>query len=106
MTDTVGQHFLGVQLQCAQCHNHPFTGWKQTEYWGMAAFFSKVKADNPKNAKKGGDNTKIGVTEGPGRRSEGLPARVGQDACPPSSSAAPSRDSIRANRTAPCWPSG
>ena len=66
LTDGVAQNFLGVQLQCAQCHNHPFTDWKQTEYWGMAEFFSKVKADNPKNANKGGDNTKIGVTEGNG----------------------------------------
>jgi hypothetical protein len=64
LNDTVAQHFMGIQLQCAQCHNHPFTSWKQTEYWGMATFFSKVKADNPKNANKGGDNTKIGVTEG------------------------------------------
>jgi len=70
LTDTVGQHFLGIQLQCAQCHNHPFTSWKQSEYWGMAAFFSKVKPDNPKNAKKGGDNAKIGVSEGPGRRAK------------------------------------
>src|SRR5262249_41694573 len=31
-TDTVCRLFLGVQLQCAQCHNHPFTGWKQDEY--------------------------------------------------------------------------
>lgn len=67
LTDTVGQHFLGVQLQCAQCHNHPFTSWKQSEYWGMAAFFSKVKIDNPKNPNKGGDNEKIGATEGPGK---------------------------------------
>jgi len=67
LTDAVSQHFLGIQLQCAQCHNHPFTGWKQTEYWGMAAFFSKVKADNPKNGNKGGDNTKIGVQEGNGK---------------------------------------
>ncbi|HEV3437262.1 MAG TPA: DUF1549 and DUF1553 domain-containing protein [Gemmata sp.] len=67
LTDTVGQHFLGIQIQCAQCHNHPFTTWKQTEYWGMATFFSKVKADVPKNANKGGDNTKLGVTEGPGK---------------------------------------
>jgi hypothetical protein len=70
LTDTVGQHFLGIQLQCAQCHNHPFTSWKQTEYWGMAAFFSKVRPDNPRNMKKGGDNLKIGVTEGPGRRAK------------------------------------
>ncbi|MBY0461067.1 MAG: DUF1549 and DUF1553 domain-containing protein, partial [Gemmataceae bacterium] len=64
LTDTTAQHFLGIQLQCAQCHNHPFTSWKQTEYWGMAAFYSKVRADNPKNANKGGDNTTIGVQEG------------------------------------------
>jgi hypothetical protein len=63
LTDTCTQHFLGIQLQCAQCHNHPFTGWKQTEYWGMAAFFSKVNPQNPKNANKGGDNTQIGVRE-------------------------------------------
>ncbi|HEY2911291.1 MAG TPA: DUF1549 and DUF1553 domain-containing protein [Gemmataceae bacterium] len=67
LTDHVTQSFLGVQLQCAQCHNHPFTEWKQTEYWGMAEFFSKVKADRAKNAKKGGDNNKIGVIEGPTR---------------------------------------
>src|SRR5262249_15391938 len=30
MTDNVTRMFLGVQLQCAQCHNHPFTDWKQT----------------------------------------------------------------------------
>ncbi len=63
LTDTTAQHFMGIQLQCAQCHNHPFTDWKQSEYWGMATFYSKVRADNPKNANKGGDNTKIGVTE-------------------------------------------
>jgi hypothetical protein len=67
LTDTTAQHFLGIQLQCAQCHNHPFTTWKQTEYWGMASFYGKVKTDNPKNANKGGDNTTIGVTEGNGR---------------------------------------
>ncbi|MCZ2342369.1 MAG: DUF1549 and DUF1553 domain-containing protein [Bacteroidales bacterium] len=64
LTDTVTQHFLGIQLQCAQCHNHPFTGWKQQEYWGMAAFFSRVVPQNPRNANRGGDNMKIGVTEG------------------------------------------
>jgi hypothetical protein len=49
MTDTVCKVFLGVQLQCAQCHNHPFTGWKQDEYWGLAAFFLNVKAAPPGN---------------------------------------------------------
>jgi hypothetical protein len=43
MTDEVGKLFLGVQLQCAQCHDHPFTAWKQNEYWAMARFFMKVQ---------------------------------------------------------------
>ena len=44
ITDRVSRVFLGVQLQCAQCHKHPFGDWTQTEYWGMAAFFTKVKS--------------------------------------------------------------
>ncbi len=49
MTDTIGKVFMGSQIQCAQCHNHPFTGWKQEEYWGMAAFSLKVAARPPGN---------------------------------------------------------
>jgi len=63
LTDTTTQHFLGVRLACAQCHNHPFTTTKQAEYWGMAAFYANVQIDNPKNANKGGDNTQIGVQD-------------------------------------------
>ena len=64
LTDTTGQHFLGVRISCAQCHNHPFTATKQTEYWGMAAFYSKVIPEKPGNANTGADNAKLGVTEG------------------------------------------
>ena len=34
--------FLGVRLECAQCHNHPFARWKREEFWGLAAFFAGV----------------------------------------------------------------
>jgi hypothetical protein len=62
MTDNVTRMFLGVQLQCAQCHNHPFTDWKQTEYWAMAAFFMKTKLTvNPQQAAKKG--VAPGITE-------------------------------------------
>ncbi len=67
LTDTTTQHFLGVQLQCAQCHNHPFSSWKQVEYWGFAAFYSKVRIDNPKNPKKAPDAPAPGVQEMAGR---------------------------------------
>jgi hypothetical protein len=32
--------FLGVRLDCAQCHDHPFDKWKQNQFWNMAAFYS------------------------------------------------------------------
>ncbi len=62
LTDQVCRLFIGVQLQCAQCHNHPFTDWKQDEYWGMAAFFMKVRTNgNPQQAARQG--TTLEVTE-------------------------------------------
>jgi hypothetical protein len=32
--------FLGVKLECAQCHNHPFARWKRQQFWELAAFFA------------------------------------------------------------------
>ena len=34
--------FLGVQIQCAQCHDHPFDHWSQRDFWGYAAFFARL----------------------------------------------------------------
>jgi hypothetical protein len=41
---TVSRVFLGVRIGCAQCHDHPFTTWKQQDFWGMAAFFEGTSA--------------------------------------------------------------
>lgn len=38
----VSQIFLGVRLQCAQCHDHPFDDWNQREFYEMASFFGKT----------------------------------------------------------------
>jgi hypothetical protein len=35
--------FLGVRIECAQCHDHPFAHWKREQFWGQAAFFAGVK---------------------------------------------------------------
>ena len=37
------QVFLGLRLQCAQCHDHPFNEWTQRDFWGYAAFFAQLK---------------------------------------------------------------
>ncbi len=40
--------FLGVQIQCAQCHNHPFDQWTRKDFWGYAAFFAQLqRPQNP-----------------------------------------------------------
>lgn len=46
---STARRFLGVQLQCAECHDHPFTTWTQADFWGIAAFFSRttqIEKDN------------------------------------------------------------
>jgi hypothetical protein len=40
--EDVAQLFLGVRMQCAQCHHHPFEKWSQQDYYSFAAFFSQV----------------------------------------------------------------
>jgi hypothetical protein len=41
--EAVAQLFLGVRIGCARCHNHPFERWTQDDYYGLAAFFSRVR---------------------------------------------------------------
>jgi hypothetical protein len=42
MASALSQVFLGVRIECAQCHHHPFDRWSQTDYYGMQAFFTQV----------------------------------------------------------------
>ncbi len=37
--------FLGVQLDCAECHDHPFDHWKQRDFWGFAAYFAQLSTN-------------------------------------------------------------
>lgn len=43
-TAKTAQIFLGLQIQCTQCHNHPFNDWKQNRYWELNAFFRQTRA--------------------------------------------------------------
>jgi Protein of unknown function (DUF1549)/Protein of unknown function (DUF1553) len=40
--EDTAQLFLGLRIQCARCHHHPFEAWSQRDYYGFAAFFSQV----------------------------------------------------------------
>jgi hypothetical protein len=41
--ESIGQVFLGIRMQCARCHNHPFDVWTQDDYYGLAAFLNPIE---------------------------------------------------------------
>ncbi len=49
-TETTSQLFLGIRIQCAKCHNHPFERWSQDNYYGIGAFFNRVQRKPGANA--------------------------------------------------------
>ena len=51
VAENVAQVFMGMRLQCAQCHNHPFDQWTMDDYYGFAAFFAQIgrkQAEDPR----------------------------------------------------------
>lgn len=46
LTEAVSQTFLGIRLECAKCHHHPFEKYSQDDYYGLAAFFARVGSKN------------------------------------------------------------
>lgn len=51
-TEAITQKFLGVQLQCARCHDHPFDSWLQRDFYGMASFFARLRVVDVGNKNK------------------------------------------------------
>jgi hypothetical protein len=56
--------FLGVKLECAQCHNHPFARWKRQQFWEFAAFFADASV-RPREVQRPRE-VKIGEVQIPG----------------------------------------
>jgi len=51
ISENVAQVFMGMRIQCAQCHNHPFDQWTMDDYYSFANFFSRIgrkKAEDPR----------------------------------------------------------
>jgi hypothetical protein len=41
--------FLGIHIECAQCHDHPFATWSREKFWATAAFFAGIERQGPNN---------------------------------------------------------
>jgi hypothetical protein len=68
IAENTAQIFMGMRIQCAQCHNHPFDRWTQDDYYNFAAFFAQVgrkTAEDPREQiifNSGGGEVKHPVT--------------------------------------------
>ncbi len=58
-TAATSRIFLGLQVQCTQCHNHPFNEWKQQKYWEMNAFFRQTRARGGRRAVQMGQASEL-----------------------------------------------
>jgi hypothetical protein len=71
VAENVAQVFMGMRLQCAQCHNHPFDRWTMNDYYGFASFFTQIgrkQAEDPRETvvfNSGGGETNHPVTKAP-----------------------------------------
>lgn len=54
--EDIAQVFLGIRIQCAQCHNHPFDRWTLDDYYGFSAFFAGI------NLRRGVEGREVVVT--------------------------------------------
>ena len=60
--DDTAQVFLGMRLQCAKCHHHPFEKWSQHDYYGFAAFFARVGRKPDMKAQRSGRDAEVVYT--------------------------------------------
>ena len=93
LTDLTSRYFLGVRLNCAQCHDHPFVKWKQQDFWGMAAFFTQVQTPGkPKQVYK------VGVKDDPELTLDSLQGRRHARRVPAASADVPRRRGAAADK--------
>jgi len=62
-TAKTAQIFLGLQVQCTQCHNHPFNEWKQNRFWELNAFFRQTRTKVDRGMQRMVNNVELGSTD-------------------------------------------
>ncbi|MFM8273832.1 MAG: PSD1 and planctomycete cytochrome C domain-containing protein [Gemmata sp.] len=95
---SVSRRFLGVRLECAECHDHPFADWKQDDFWSLAAFFARTaKVEKNKtetrtgiyDSEKGPPRTRFGLK--PLERKDGGAVLIPDDAGPRAKTVVPAK---------------
>ncbi|WP_165224849.1 DUF1549 and DUF1553 domain-containing protein [Aquisphaera insulae] len=98
-TETASQVFLGLRLQCAKCHNHPYESLLQSDYYAMKAYFGRVGTKGSQEFGLGGGDTVVFVRDG----GEVRHPRTGQVMKPKPVGGAPADDPIDRRRALAAW---
>ncbi len=62
--EDTAQLFMGLRIQCARCHHHPFERWSMNDYYGLQAFFSRVGRKNVTGSTNSGRDKRIFHNDG------------------------------------------
>ncbi|HEV3162944.1 MAG TPA: DUF1553 domain-containing protein [Isosphaeraceae bacterium] len=99
LAETTAQVFMGVRLQCAKCHHHPFEAYGQDDYYGLAAYFARVRTKNSDEFGLFGREQVIYVT----KAGEVRQPRSGQIMKPTPLNGSPADDDIDRRRALAHW---
>ena len=98
VTSATSQIFLGVRIECARCHNHPFEKWTQNDYYGLAAFFTRHQRPGRRTRRRAWSPS----TGAPRLRHP----KTNQVVEPRTLDGADAQPGRRARTSARCWPTG
>jgi hypothetical protein len=98
-TESTAQVFLGIRLQCAKCHNHPYESLLQSDYYGLKAFFGRVGKKSSQEFGLAGGDTVIFVSDS----GEVAHPRTGQVIKPKPLGGVPVDDPIDRRRALAAW---
>jgi hypothetical protein len=99
LAETTAQVFMGVRLQCAKCHHHPFESYGQDDYYGLAAYFARIRTKGSQEFGLFGQEQIIFVAKG----GEVNQPRTGKRMTPRPLGAEPADDPIDRRRALASW---
>jgi hypothetical protein len=99
LAETTAQVFMGVRLQCAKCHHHPFEAYGQDDYYGLAAYFARVKTKRSDDFGLFGGEQVVYVA----KAGEVYQPRTGQKMSPRPLGAGPADDPVDRRRALARW---
>jgi hypothetical protein len=63
VVSNVSRVFLGVRLECAQCHDHPFARWTRRQFWETASFFASIQRNVPRFNENGRQRPAVEIVD-------------------------------------------